>query len=68
MLPLVVFSPEYLPGAMGGSMAFLTSLHSDSAGDSKRDGSLRKGWRLGINCLQPSSRELDKSTINVLEK
>lgn len=68
MLPLVVSSPEYLPGARGGSMALLASLHSDRAGNSKRDGNLRNGQWLEVNYPQPHSRELDKSTVNVLEK
>lgn len=56
------------PGAMGASMAFLASLHSDRTGNSKKGCSLRNGWRLGVNCLQPPSREFYKSTINVLKK
>lgn len=34
----------------------------------RRDCSLRNSWRLGVNRLQPLPRELDKSTIKVLEK
>lgn len=49
-------------------MALLASLHSDRAGNSKRDGRLRNGRRLGVDCPQPPSRELYKSSIKVPEK
>lgn len=63
-----VFLAEYLPGAGGGGMTRLASLHPDRVEDSKRGGRLKNGWRLGVNCHQPPSRQLDRSTIKALEK
>ena len=68
MLPLVVFSPDSLPGAVGESMALLPPLHLDGAADSKRHASHRNGRRLGVDSSQPPPRELDKGTIKGVEK
>lgn len=68
MLPQVVFPPEYLPGAVGGSLALVAPLCSDGPTDSKRHESPRDGRRLGINCFQTPSRELNKDTMKGVEK
>lgn len=46
----------------------LAPLHSDRVAKSKVHADLRNGRRLGVNCSQPLSREIDKGTFKGVGK